>query len=99
MEPVDPIEKKEFWKEHIRKVALFEGTQGEYARQNGISASKLSWYKGQLAPKPSFAKVVAKESTVAVPPPQLKTVLEDSSSKMKVPDPKWLAMFLKEFLR
>lgn len=95
MEPVDPTEKKEFWKEHVRKVALFEGTQGEYARQNGISAAKLSWYKGQFAPKPSFAKVAAKETA----PSQLKTVLEDSSSKVKVPDPKWLAMFLKEFLR
>jgi hypothetical protein len=99
MEPIDPKEKLEYWREHVRKVALFEGTQGEYSRQNGISASKLSWYKGQFVPKPSFAKVVSKEPTVACPPPQLKTVHEDSNSKIKATDPKWLAIFLREFLR
>ena len=99
MEPIDPKEKLDYWREHVRKVALFEGTQGEYSRQNGISASKLSWYKGQFAPKPSFAKVSSKETSAAVVQSQPKTVFEDSSIKAKAIDPKWLATFLKEFLR
>jgi hypothetical protein len=98
MEPIDPKEKLEFWREHVRKVALFEGTQGEYSRQNGISASKLSYYKGHFSPKPSFARVVPKVQTEA-PQSQLKFAPEESSSKVKVPDAKWLATFLKEFLR
>lgn len=99
MEPIDPKEKLEYWREHVRKVALFEGTQGEYARQNGISASKLSWYKGQFAPKPSFAKVSPKELSAAAVQHQPKAVLEDSSIRAKTMDPKWLAIFLREFLR
>jgi hypothetical protein len=96
MEPTDPIEKLEFWREHVRKVALFDGTQGEYSRQNGISASKLSYYKGHFSPKSSFAKVVPK-SQPELPQSQLRVGPEES--KVKVPDAKWLAVFLKELLR
>ena len=99
MEPMDPTEKLEYWREHVRKVALFEGTQTEYARQNEISAAKLSYYKGQFAPKPSFAKVVSKAQASKAVPHQFKSVTDDSTSRAKVPDAKWLATFLKEFLR
>ena len=98
MEPMDPTEKLEFWREHVRRVALFEGTQGEYSRQNGISASKLSYYKGQFAPKSSFTKVVPKVSPAAQQP-QLKSVPEEAISRVKIPDAKWLATFLRELFR
>ena len=98
MEQLDPAKKLEYWREHIRRVALFEGTQSEYARQNGISAGKLSYYKGQLAPKPSFAKVIPKERVTEVRAPP-KPIQENLSSDVRVPDARWLATFLKEFLR
>jgi len=96
MEPMDPNEKIEYWKEHLRKLALFEGTQGSYAEQNGISASKLSYYKTKFAPHPSFAKLVPEKKPLEKP--SSPSVIADRNGP-RLPDAKWLATFLKEFLR
>lgn len=94
MEPTDPKDKMEFWREHVRRVALFAGTQAKYAEQNGISASKLSYYKGILDPQKSrFAKVVP---TRPEPPTQ---PVKESLTNLATPDPVWLARFVKELLR
>ena len=97
MEPTDPIEKIEFWREHVRKAQLFEGTQGKYAEQNGISPSKLSYYKGLLNPKPKFTKLVAEVKPEASAPPVKES--KSPAPHMHLPDAVWLARFLKEFLR
>jgi len=92
MEPTDPIQKIEFWREHVRKATLFDGTQGKYAEQNGISASKLSHYKGLFNPKtPSFAKVEPMVEAPAQPP--------NRSTQTSVPDAVWVATFLREFFK
>lgn len=95
MEPKDPTEKLEYWREHIKKVQEFSGTQGEYCTQNGISSAKLSYYKSKFFPRPSFAKVIAEK------PSEEKSNLSLDSSRARggVPDAKWLAIFLKELLR
>jgi hypothetical protein len=99
MEPTDPTERMEYWKEHVQKMALFEGTQAEYARQNGLSAAKLSYYKGMFNPKkPSFAKIIT-DTVRETAPSAARTTVEDLPSKTKLPDAKWLAAFLKEFMR
>lgn len=97
MEPTDPSEKLEFWREHVRKASLFDGTQGKYAEQNGVSASKLSYYKGLFnpKPKPSFAKVEPKVEAAAIP-------VKETTKKFvqtNVPDPVWLATFLREIFK
>ena len=94
MEPTDPKEKIEFWREHVQRVAHFEGTQSKYAELNGISASKLSYYKGMLAPKPSFAKVAFQAKTE--PSAELRS---EKKVIANVPDAVWLATFLKVLFR
>ncbi len=90
MEPQDPIAKLEYWKEHLKKLAEFDGSQTLYADQNGISASKLSYYKYKLGPKPKpdvkpgFTKVVAEKVT---------------AEKPALPDPRWMAEFIAAFLQ
>lgn len=96
MEPADPSEKLGYWREHIRRAALFDGTQGKYAEQNGISASKLSYYKGILNPKPTFAKVLPETRIQAPTPPKEPA---KSTSQPKGPDAIWLATFLKELFK
>jgi hypothetical protein len=97
MEPTDPSEKLEFWREHVRRAALFEGTQGKYAEQNDISASKLSYYKGLFnpKPKPSFAKVEPKIEMPAPPPKEFAKQIARSN----VPDAIWVATLLRELFK
>lgn len=95
MEPKDPNEKLEYWREHIKKVQEFSGTQGEYCAQNGISTAKLSYYKSKFSPRPSFAKVTASTATAE----KSTLPLESSRARVGVPDAKWLAIFLKELFR
>lgn len=98
MEPLDPSEKLEFWREHVRRAVLFNGTQGKYAEQNGISASKLSYYKGLFNPKPripSFAKV---ESKVEIPATSSKEATKQIV-RSNVPDAVWVATFLRELFK
>lgn len=99
MEPTDSREKLEFWREHVRKAALFEGTQGKYAEQNRISASKLSYYKGILNSKAvsGFTKVVSEVKTEApVLPPKAAVNTVPSAC---VPDAVWLAIFMRELFK
>ena len=95
MEPQDPIQKLEYWKEHLKKLAEFDGSQTLYAHQNGISAAKLSYWKYKLTPKPKATPSFTKVMTSTVTPP--KAVAEKSAGAF--PDAKWLANFLKELLR
>ena len=98
MEPTDPTERLEFWRKHLRRVAEFDGTQGKYAELSGISASKLSYYKGFFNPKnPGFAKL---ETTTKISP-QIATDLKaaDRTRPSSSPDPVWMATFLREFLK
>ena len=97
MEPTDPIEKIEFWRDHVRKVAVFDGTQGKYAEQNGISPSKLSYYKGLFNPKPTFAKVVHEPK-----PDKVVEALDKAfkvNTKVSVPDAAWVAAFVRELFK
>lgn len=96
MDQAGPKRKKEFWLEHLRKLAEFEGTQSQYAEQNGLSASKLSYYKTKFAPKTSFAKVVAKKSAAAV---VVSAPLDKQTISQKLPDVKWLAALIRELNR
>lgn len=95
MEPKDPTGKLEYWREHIKKVQEFSGTQGEYCTQNGISPAKLSYYKSKFLPRPSFAKVTASTTTAE----KSTSPLESCRARAGVPDAKWLATFLREFFR
>jgi hypothetical protein len=95
MEPQDPIAKLEYWKEHLKKLAEFDGSQTLYAHQNGISAAKLSYWKYKLTPKPKPAPSFTKVNTETVVTP--KVTAEKSAGGL--PDAKWLAIFLKELFR
>ena len=95
MEPKYQTEKLEYWREHIKKVQGFSGTQREYCTQNGISSGKLSYYKSKFSSRPSFAKVATSTSAEekAILPP------ESFRARASALDAKWLATFLKELFR
>jgi hypothetical protein len=98
MEPTDPQAKIEFWQEHVKKAAEFEGTQRQYVEQNGLSQAKLSYYKSKLVPRsPSFAKLKPEKPTVEKPP--MPREIAPTSTSSKLPDAKWLATLVKELLR
>ncbi len=90
---------KEFWLEHLRRLGEFGGTQGKYAELNGLSKSKLSYYKTKFAPKTSFAKVVAKKPTAVEKPVIASPRVDKSAIVQKLPDAKWLAALIRELSR
>jgi len=96
MEPQDPMDKLEYWKEHLKKLAEFDGSQTLYAHQNGISTAKLSYWKYKLTPKPKVAPSFAK---VAAEPVNAPKAAAQRYGASQLPDAKWLAIFFKELLR
>ena len=90
-------QKEEFWQRHIDQMLKFKGSQREYAEQNGITLSRLSYYRDKYRKKSKFAKVVAAD--VAAPKPEAKRPVDNASYPQRLPDPKWLAQLIRELLR
>jgi len=87
-------QKEEFWQQHIDQMLKFKGSQREYAEQNGITLSRLAYYRDKYRKKSGFAKVVASEAV-----PQPKRAVENSSYPQPLPDAKWIAQLIRELLR
>lgn len=96
MEPKESKAKELFWREHLQKLSEYKGGQREYADVNGISHSKLSYYKCKYAAKPSFSKVTIKPQ--ASIPTQQQTSGRPAAIFKNI-DPEWLARFLKELFK
>lgn len=93
MGPSEAKTKELFWKEHLQKLSEYKGGQREYADVNGISHSKLSYYKCKYQKKSNFTKVAIKA------PPQVLPQIQIPTKPTKNIDPEWLARFLKEFFK
>ncbi len=90
-------QKEEFWKQHIDQMLKFKGSQREYAEQNGITLSRLCYYRDKYRKTSKFAKVVAAD--LAEPKSGPKRPVDNSSYPHRLPDPKWLSQLIRELLR
>ena len=87
--PVGKVTRKEFWINHIKAAEKFKGTNKEYCRINGIKMGSLSAYRRKFGFSMPRKKKVSIFSTVEV----VKRPLPKKIGKL--PDPKWLADFLR----
>lgn len=82
-----------FWKEHVKRAQVFQGSDLEYCRKHDLKPSTFSGYKRKFgfvkSPKPRF-----KPSR----PSAFKKVSVTKSNDINVKSPEWVARFLKEFL-
>lgn len=92
--PKGQLSKKEFWLAHIKAAETFDGTNKEYCKRHGLNLGSFSGYKNKFGfsgrkkanTKPSgFAEVQIGGKPGAIRGGPL-------------PDPKWLAEFLKAWV-
>lgn len=94
MEKSAEDESLEFWSEHVKRLASFQGKQKQYAEQNGISASKLSYYKRKLGTKAKFTKLNPAVISQAMP-----LSFSKAAPSTSPVDPAWLARLLRELYK
>ena len=86
--PVGATKRKDFWKSHVEAAEKFNGSLTEYCRKHNLNPGTLSAYRHKLGlSKPRHKN--AAFSAVKVTSENTKTV--------DLPDPKWLAQFLKAY--
>ena len=89
--PVGHRSRKDFWLNHIRAAEEFEGTNKEYCRVNGLNPRNFNAYRSRYG----FAR---KKTEVKIKSAGFSTVQVVDSSReegLDLPDPRWLAEFLK----
>jgi hypothetical protein len=86
--------KTEFWHNHIKAAESFDGTLKEYCQQHKINAGSMSAYRTRLGYSKTRRQVKSKEKSKFIPvtAPSLPSREARVSS---LPDPKWLAQFLR----
>lgn len=86
--------RKEFWLEHIKAAEAFEGTIKEYCRLHNLKMGSMSSYRTKLGFSKPLRRLKKKKKSNFVP-----IKVSSSPAKLKapssLPDPKWLAQFLK----
>lgn len=83
--------RKEFWRAHIELAELFNGTNKEYCLKHGLHPGSFSSYRKKLGySKPRKEP----QKTAAFSQVQVKPKASELSTA-KLPDPNWLAEFLK----
>jgi len=97
---VDEQESDEFWQGHLEKYKAFQGSSREYCKQNGLKygrfyrfKQKLGFTKGRSPYRKAFVEIKAVESSIEKEPK-----VKVFSRQPSLPDPKWVAQFLKELL-
>ena len=79
---------------HVKKAKSFAGSAAEYCRHNQLDQNKFSYHKSALKQKvkknmkTGFAKVHLANAEAAAP--------QMTASKPLLPDPAWLALFVRE---
>lgn len=77
---------KDFWRKHIEAADQYDGTIKEYCEQNGLKFGSMSSYRSKLG-------LSKKRARPKFTPIKINTTPKTKSSSL--PDPKWLAQFLK----
>jgi hypothetical protein len=85
----------DFWRSHLLKAQEFSGSNAQYCEANGLSLygfqtnkKRLGFTRAKKRPN-AFLKIESVQDTVT--PPKLR-------SPQPLPDPRWLAVFVKTFL-
>ncbi len=94
-------ESDEYWQDHLEKFSRFRGSSREYCKQNGLKYGRFYRFKRKLG----FIKVRKpyQKAFVQIKPAEELTekdkpvILRPRGSNL--PDPKWMAEFVKELLR
>ena len=90
--PKGEITPEEYWTQHIQAAEKFKGTNKEYCKKYGIKLGSLSAYRKKLGystPR-NFRKNKFATVSVEKTPPQKRS--------SDLPDPAWLASFLKAWV-
>ena len=86
--------RKEFWLEHIKAADAYNGTLREYCQLHNLKMGSMSSYRTKLGHSTPRRKVRAKKKSEFIPVNVSSTPPRPSVPE-KLPDPNWLAQFLK----
>lgn len=89
----DQQTRKEFWIQHIEAAERFNGPLTEYCRIHNLKLGSMSSYRTKLGYSKASKRRIKQVSSNFTPVKVSRT--ESSSAPGKLPDPKWLAQFLK----
>lgn len=80
-------DKEEFWRQQVAAVKKYDGSVGEFCREQGLSPSTFSYWRHK------FNK--ASRGSALVPSAFVPVKIERERPTMRgLPDPKWLAEFV-----
>lgn len=83
---------KDFWIAHIRAAETFAGTNKEYCKIHGLNLGSFSGYKNKFGYSRRTSKPASGFSEIRVTP------AEPLKSERRLPDPNWLAEFLRAWV-
>ncbi len=87
--PKQEVPRSAFWLNHVKAAEKFKGSYRKYCELHGLNAGSFSSYRNKFGfTKPAKEKK-SKFSPIEVVPPKV------NSPPPSLPDPQWLAEFLK----
>jgi hypothetical protein len=86
---------KDFWLNHLAALEKYEGSVSKYCRENRLSKSKLSYYRGKTKEKKSEFSEVRPVGR----PVKIEKDLVFPVYNHRLPDPKWLSQLIRELCR
>ena len=85
---------EQFWREHVERLSKFKGSQTKYCADNGVTLSRLVYYKQKFSEKPKFSELKSfPEKTETI------SNVENRSNQPRLPDAKWLSQLIRELMR
>jgi len=85
---------KEFWIEHIKAAEAFDGTLKDYCQQHDLKMGSMSSYRTKLGYSVRRRKLLKKKKSDFIPV-KVSPNRPILAVSLKLPDPIWLAEFLK----
>ena len=90
--PIDKKERREFWRRHVTQSREYSGTDVQYCAEHGLKLGTFYSQKGRLRLRsPGRGEARSSFSKVSV-------VTEKKPPSVKLPDPKWVAEFLRAWV-
>lgn len=85
----------DFWRSQIEQADKFNGTIKEYCLKNGLNPGTLNAYRKKLGYSKPKRRVQKRLAFSQVQVQVARAVQDPEPSSCTLPDPKWLAAFLK----
>ena len=91
-------EKEEFWRSHVARCEDYVGSIQKYCLENKLKPSTFRNYKRKFGFANSRRKRLGPFAKVKVNSVESRKPVQDATISRGLPDPKWLAIFVRSFL-